>query len=89
MSLLRTKRRENEGTVNAAGRPPARSGRVDLFRELILTSYSLKIKKSPAGRLALPAFIGCLLEWASLLNLELSLLVMIRGLLVVVTKELN
>ena len=57
VSLLRTKSRDNEGIVNAAGRPPARSESVDLFREL-LTFYSLKTKKIPAGRLALGNWLG-------------------------------
>ena len=69
-------------------------GESTIFCGLITNFYNLKTKKIPAGRLALGDWlggaIGCLLEWASLPNWEsVSLLVMIRGLLAMVTKGLN
>ena len=56
--LLRTKSRDNVGTVNAVGRPPDRGGKADSFHELIANFYSLKTKKIPAGRLALGDGLG-------------------------------
>ena len=62
VSLLRTKNRENVGTVNAAGRPPGRPGKVNAFHGLADNFYSLKII---AGRLALGDWLGhyCLPWW--------------------------
>ena len=62
VSLLRTKNRDNESTASTADHPSDRQreptlgqlkGRVDAFRELSASFYSLKIKKTPAGRVAL------------------------------------
>ena len=68
-------------------------GRVNSFPEPTAHFHSLKIQRSPAGRLSLGDWLGryrCLLDWASLPNLESgSLLVMIRGLLATVTKGLD
>ena len=95
VSLLRTKSGDKVGTASAADRQILTDqGKSTVFTELIAKFYSLKTKKIPAGRLALGDWlggaIGCLLEWASLPNWEsVSLLVMIRGLLAMVTKGLN
>ena len=93
VSLLRTKSRDNMGTASAVDWSPNGLGRVNSFRELTAHFYSLKIKEIPTGRLLSGDWLGryrCLLEWASLPNLESgSLLVMIRGLLATVTKGLN
>ena len=89
MSLLRTKSRD-KGVLWAQRVTSSQAGRVNSFRELTAHFYSLKIKEIPTGRLLLGDWLGryrCLLEWASLPNLESgSLLVMIRGLLATVTK---
>ena len=95
VSLLRTKSRDKVGTASAADRQILTDqGKPTVFTELIAKFYSLKTKKIPAGRLALGDWlggvIGCLLEWASLPNWEsVSLLMMIRELLAMVTKGLN
>ena len=61
VSLLRTKSRENVGTVTAAGQPPDRPGKVNAFHGLD-NLYSFKII---AGRLALGDWLGhyCLPWW--------------------------
>ena len=41
------------GTAGAVDQPPDRPGRADSFRDLVVTFFSLKTKKIPAGRLAL------------------------------------
>ena len=93
VSLLRTKSRDNVGTVSAVDWSPNILGRVNSFPEPTAHFHSLKIQRSPAGRLSLGDWLGryrCLLDWASLPNLESgSLLVMIRGLLATVTKGLD
>ena len=67
VSLLRTKNRDNESTASTADHPSDRQreptlgqlkGRVDAFRELSASFYSLKIKKTPAGRVALGDWLG-------------------------------
>ena len=59
VSLLRTKSRDNVGTVIAVGWPPDRPGKVESFCGLIANFYSLKTKKIPAGMLALGDWLGC------------------------------
>ena len=51
MSALRTKSRDDKGTLSTVGRPPNRPRRVDAFPGLAANSYSLKTKKIPGGRL--------------------------------------
>lgn len=50
MSVLRTKSRD-KGTLSTVGQPPNRPRRVDTFPGLAASSYSLKTKKIPGGRL--------------------------------------
>ena len=52
VSLLRTKSRNNVGTVSAMGWPPDKPERVDSFYGLVANFYRLKTKKTPGGRLA-------------------------------------
>ena len=49
--LLRTKSRDNVGTVSTAGQPADRLGKVDRF-------YGFKTKKIPAERLMLGDWLG-------------------------------
>ena len=70
VSLLRTKNRDNANTASTAdhssdrqGDPTLRTlgqlkGRVDAFHGLLASFYSLKIKKTPSGRVALGDWLG-------------------------------
>ena len=70
VSLLRTKNRDNANTASRAdhssdrrGEPTLRTlgqlkGRLDAFHGLLASFYSLKIKKTPAGRVALGDWLG-------------------------------
>ena len=53
VSLLRTKIRERVSPASTFGQPPDRPGKIDSFRGLIASFYSLKTKTIPAGRLVL------------------------------------
>ena len=59
VSLLRTKIRERVGPASTVGQPPDRPGKIDSFRGVIASFYSLKTKTIPAGRLVLADWLGC------------------------------
>ena len=91
VSLLRAKSRDEAGTESTAGWPDRR-GSADSFCDLIANFYSLKTKFLLEGwhQVIGWAAIGCLLEWASLLNWEKGgFLVIIQGAFGKVTKGLS
>ena len=59
IEFVRTKSKDNVGTVSTAGWHPDRPERVDAFCGLVATLYSLKTKKIPAERVALDDWLGC------------------------------